>query len=77
MLCPYDQWKLASPPWWDDEPPCDICGLQGGDSGSENLEQNQQDIEDPSDDRLLCESCIESVNEQYQESRDGRIIPCN
>ena len=66
MLCAYDRWKLAYPPWWDDEPVCEICGYEG----SENLEQNQKDIEDPSDDRLLCESCIESVNEQYQESQD-------
>ena len=67
MLCAYDRWKLDSPPWFQETPPeCAICGY----SGSENLEQNQQDILDQNDGRLLCESCIESVNEKYQESQD-------
>lgn len=67
MLCAYDAWKLQSPPWFEEAPDeCAICKY----SGSENLEQNKKDIEDPTDDRLLCESCIESVNEIYQEAQN-------
>ena len=65
----YDQWKLQPPPWFEETPDeCEVCGY----SGSENLEQNQEDILDPNDDRLLCESCIESANEKYQEDEAER-----
>ena len=66
MSCAYDV-MIATNPWWEktaDE--CAICGY----SGSEDLEQNQEDILDQNDGRLLCESCIDMVNEEYQESQD-------
>jgi|TARA_R110000796_G_scaffold215556_1_gene331539 hypothetical protein len=60
----YDQWKLQPPPYMcESADECEICGY----SGSENLERNQDDILDQNDGRLLCEECIESVNEKYKE----------
>lgn len=66
MFGAYDIQKATSPWWEAASGECEICGHSGG----EDLERNQDEILDQNDGRLLCESCIESVNEKYEEAQN-------
>jgi hypothetical protein len=62
----YDIWKSTNPWLRETSDECEVCGHSGG----EDLERNQDEILDQNDGRLLCEACIESVNEKYEEAQN-------
>ena len=43
MLCGYDAWKLAYPPWWDDKVVCEKCEQ---DEDECTCEEEDEEVED-------------------------------